>query len=65
MMVVSWRAQRFPVIASVTMLEFVPDINKVLDEIERVLKPGGYLVLGCLNAWSELGKNKDNDKREE
>ncbi|MGF1586729.1 MAG: class I SAM-dependent methyltransferase [Bacteroidales bacterium] len=52
----------FPVIASITMLEFVEDTTRVLDEIYRVLKPGGYLVLGCLNHSSELGKAKDNDE---
>ena len=51
----------FSIIASVTMLEFVEDTNQVIDEIDRVLKPGGTLVLGCLNALSEPGKNKDHD----
>ena len=48
----------FSSIASVTMLEFVEDTGNVLDEINRVLKPAGHLILGCLNALSELGKNK-------
>lgn len=51
----------FPVVASVTMLEFVENRQAVLSEINRVLKPGGYLLLGCLNADSVLGKNKQND----
>lgn len=51
----------FSIIVSVTMLEFVENINKVMDEIDRVLKPGGTLVLGCLSILSELGKNKKND----
>jgi ubiquinone/menaquinone biosynthesis C-methylase UbiE len=51
----------FSGIISITMLEFVDDLQKVLNEIDRVLKPGGTLVLGCLNALSELGKNKNND----
>ncbi len=54
--------QSFPVIASVTMLEFVENAKMVLNEIYRVLKPGGYLVLGCLNRLSELGKAKNNDE---
>jgi len=52
----------FPVIATITMLEFVSNINAVLDEIDRVLKPGGTLLVGCLNELSEMGKNKINSK---
>ena len=51
----------FSTVASVTMLEFVEDVNKVMDEIDRILKPGGTLVLGCLNENSELGKTKESD----
>lgn len=51
----------FRAIASVTMLEFVEDVEEVLNEIDRILKPGGALFLGCLNELSELGKNKEND----
>ncbi|WP_372947775.1 class I SAM-dependent methyltransferase [Mariniphaga sp.] len=51
----------FSGIISITMLEFVDDLGLVLNEIDRVLKPGGTLVLGCLNALSEPGKNKNND----
>jgi ubiquinone/menaquinone biosynthesis C-methylase UbiE len=51
----------FSGIVSITMLEFVDDLEKVLNEIDRVLKPGGTLVLGCLNALSESGKNKNSD----
>ena len=52
----------FSAVSSITMLEFVEDQNKVLQEAYRVLKPGGWLILGCLNANSELGKNKENDE---
>jgi ubiquinone/menaquinone biosynthesis C-methylase UbiE len=52
---------RFSGIVSITMLEFVDDLKGALNEINRVLKPGGTLVLGCLNALSEPGKNKNND----
>ncbi|SHJ86823.1 Methyltransferase domain-containing protein [Tangfeifania diversioriginum] len=51
----------FSGIVSITMLEFVDDLKGALNEIDRVLKPGGTLVLGCLNALSEPGKNKNND----
>lgn len=54
--------QSFSAVVSVTMLEFVEDLTKVMDEIDRILTPGGHLVLGCLNALSELGKNKHHDE---
>ncbi|WP_158870791.1 class I SAM-dependent methyltransferase [Maribellus comscasis] len=51
----------FSTIVAITMLEFVDDIEAVLNEIDRVLIPGGVLILGCLNINSELGKIKNND----
>lgn len=52
----------FSVLATITLLEFVDDKQKALEEIYRVLKPNGWLLLGSLNALSELGKNKNNDE---
>ena len=46
--------ESFGVISSVTMMEFVNDQNKVLEEIYRVLEPKGYLILACLNGNSRL-----------
>lgn len=40
---------------AMTVLEFVPDPNKVLKEIHRCLQPVGYLLLGILtstNLWA-------------
>lgn len=54
--------ESFETIVSITMLEFTGKIQKVLDEIFRILKPNGSLILGCLNINSELGKAKDNDE---
>jgi len=51
----------FEAVASVTMLEFVPDVDQVLGEIDRVLQPGGWLLLACLNGNSALAKNAPND----
>lgn len=51
----------FSGIFSITMIEFVDDINQVFNEIDRVLKPEGKIVLGCLNKLSELGLNKKSD----
>lgn len=52
--------QYFPVISAITLFEFVDHPNPVFDEIERLLKPGGYLLCGWLNGRSELGKKKDD-----
>jgi len=54
--------ESFGIIVSITMLEFTHHPKKVLSEIYRVLKPGGLLLLACLNVNSELGKAKDNDQ---
>lgn len=51
----------FSVISAITLFEFVDDPKPVFDEIDRLLKPGGYLLCGWLNALSELGKKKDDD----
>lgn len=48
-------------IASVASLEFMTDQTKVWKEIERVLQPGGYLLIGALNQHSQLGKYKEQD----
>lgn len=51
----------FQTVVSITMLEFVDDVYRVLNEIDRILTPGGTLILGCLNALSVTGVNKEND----
>lgn len=57
-----FKEQSFSVISSITMLEFVNNQDEVLNEIYRVLKPNGWLILGCLNADSVLAKNKGTDE---
>lgn len=52
-------SESIDVISSITMMEFVEDQTKVFKEINRVLKKGGWLILGCLNAKSILAKTKD------
>ena len=48
-------------IAVVTALEFCGNIKQAFAEMKRILKPGGWLIAGCLNADSTLGKIKDGD----
>jgi ubiquinone/menaquinone biosynthesis C-methylase UbiE len=54
--------ESFPAVSSVTMLEFVDNRDKVFQEIYRILEPEGWLILGCLNAGSVLGENKEQDE---
>ncbi|WP_347838986.1 class I SAM-dependent methyltransferase [uncultured Draconibacterium sp.] len=56
-----FKNESFDVLASVTMMEFVNSKEKVLEEVMRVLRPGGWLLLGCLNGNSQLAKNAAND----
>ncbi|MGD9930519.1 MAG: class I SAM-dependent methyltransferase [Mangrovibacterium sp.] len=51
----------FDQVAVITALEFCGDVELAFTEIKRVLKPGGWLIAGCLNANSTLGKNKHLD----
>lgn len=42
----------FDLVMAVTALEFVHNPAWMLNEMWRVLKPGGRLLVGALNAWS-------------
>lgn len=45
-------AQAFDIVTSVVVLPFVPDPSAYLQEIRRVLKPGGYVILASqANEW--------------
>ncbi len=48
-----WVDNEFTVVATIETFFFLTDIEKTLDEIFRVLKPGGRLVI-------EMGYNKDD-----
>lgn len=45
-------AESFDLVTAVLMLEFAPSPQAVVDEMVRVLRPGGRLVIGALNKWS-------------
>jgi ubiquinone/menaquinone biosynthesis C-methylase UbiE len=49
-------------VASITMLEFVDHPKLVAAEIDRILQPGGWLLLGSLNKRSALGENQEQDE---
>ncbi|RKD91729.1 class I SAM-dependent methyltransferase [Mangrovibacterium diazotrophicum] len=48
-------------IAVIAALEFCEDQMQAFANIYRVLKPKGWLIVGCLNANSTLGKVKNDD----
>jgi len=54
--------ESFQIISSITMLGFVNNQDDVIKEIYRVLKKGGWLILGCLNEKSIIGKNKGSSE---
>jgi 2-polyprenyl-3-methyl-5-hydroxy-6-metoxy-1,4-benzoquinol methylase len=60
--------QSFDVVASVVVLPFVPDDQAYLDEIRRVLRPGGHLVLASKvcpalrHAWHMLGGHPERSR---
>ena len=44
----------FDVIVASSVFEYLPDINKVLKECKRILKPGGVLVTTVPNPYSSI-----------
>jgi len=46
-------------VVAFTSLEFVDDTDKAFDEIYRVLKKGGSLLIGILNANGSLSKRRN------
>ncbi len=57
-----FKDNEFSIVSSITMIEFVENQKKVIDEIYRVLKPNGFLLMGCLNKNSVLWENRENNK---
>lgn len=49
---------QFELITAITLFEFVEDRNALLSEIGRLLKPGGFLIVGWLDSLSEIGRQR-------
>jgi ubiquinone biosynthesis O-methyltransferase len=49
---IPFAAEQFDIVTAITILCFVDDASPVFQEIARVLRPGGRLVIGELGKWS-------------
>ena len=58
--------EEFDLVLMVTTICFVDDVSKCLSEIDRVLKPGGHVIVGFIDSDSRLGRlyqeKKDKSK---
>ncbi len=48
-------------VIAITSLEFVENRQKAFNEIFRVLKPGGYFIIGALNGKASLQKTRQSN----
>lgn len=48
----------FDTVTAITVLAFVPEPEKALCEMARVLRPGGRLVIGDLGKWSQWAASR-------
>jgi ubiquinone biosynthesis O-methyltransferase len=54
--------ESFDVVLSMAAFEFIPDSNKVMDEMMRILKPGGKIVIGTIHSNSKWGDFYNSDE---
>jgi SAM-dependent methyltransferase len=54
--------EQFDLVLLVTVICFVDDVPTLLRELGRVLKQGGWLVVGFINLNSELGRRYESRK---
>jgi len=45
----------FDLVASAGVIEYLSDDKKVLDDFNRILKPGGYIILSSTSKYSPIG----------
>ncbi|MCD6435840.1 MAG: class I SAM-dependent methyltransferase [Clostridiales bacterium] len=54
--------ESFDAIFSMATFEFIPDFNKALNEMMRVLKTGGQMVIGTIHRDSKWGEFYNSEK---
>ncbi|HTA13701.1 MAG TPA: class I SAM-dependent methyltransferase [Solirubrobacteraceae bacterium] len=54
---------QFASLFCISVLSYVEDLQGALDELARVLRPGGIAVIGCLNAYGSYAFLNDRDPR--
>ena len=54
--------ETFDYVFAITAFEFIENQEKAFQEAFRVLKTGGYFLIGALNLNSELGQHKHESK---
>jgi SAM-dependent methyltransferase len=60
-----WEGGSFDYVLMVTTLCFLDDPVAVLGEIHRVLRPGGYLLIGFIDRTTSLGQEYERRKEEQ
>jgi ubiquinone/menaquinone biosynthesis C-methylase UbiE len=58
-------SESFDVVLSVTALEFIERRQQALNEMWRVVRPGGRLVVGVLNSWSPWAWARRRESRQQ
>jgi len=48
----SFKNQSFDIIVSITALCYFSDAKRAVEEMKRVIKPNGKIVIGIINKWS-------------
>jgi SAM-dependent methyltransferase len=60
-MALPWEDSRFSVVSSLNCLKFVPEPRRALEEMHRVLRPGGRLVLTIDKQSDKWGRSGEVD----
>lgn len=59
----SYADEQFATLFCISVLSYVEDLQGALDELRRVLRPGGIAMIGCLNAYGSYAFLNDRDPR--
>jgi len=62
-LVLPFRGGSFDVVVAVAVLEFVPKLEQVLDEMWRCVRPGGRMAVGVLHSRSQFARRRREEAR--